>query len=190
MSFLPIASLETDRLLLRPFTQDDAPEVEAACSDDLTQRWLPLPRPYTAESARWWCLEGAPRSRESGDGIQFAAEDRETGRLAGCFGFKATQWIEQRTEIGYWVSPWARGRGLAAEAVRTVCRWGLTGTPIRRISLLAATANTASQRVAEKAGFVREGVLREAGAVHGGRVDYLVYGLIPSDLPTRETGLR
>ena len=61
--------------------------------------------------------------------------------------------------------------------------WALRETPVHRISLLAATGNTASQRVAAKAGFVREGVLRGAGHTHTGRVDCVVYGLVPEDLP-------
>ncbi|MEU8773157.1 GNAT family N-acetyltransferase [Streptomyces sp. NPDC048606] len=175
--------LTTERLVLRPFAERDVPAVRAACDDATTQRWLPLPRPYTEAHARWWCTEGAPASLTGGDGIQFAAEDARTGELVGCFGLKSTNWTELTTEIGYWTVPGARGRGFAPEAVRAVARWALTETPVRRITLLAATGNTASQRVALKSGFTREGVLRGAGTTHDGRVDHVVFGLIPGDLP-------
>ncbi|MER5727700.1 GNAT family N-acetyltransferase [Streptomyces sp. NPDC002138] len=182
MTRFPEESVTTERLVLRPFTPRDAPAVQAACDDELTQRWLPLPRPYTLDHARWWCAEGAPASLLSGDGVQFAAEDRESGELVGCFGLKSTHWAESTTEIGYWVAPTARGRGFAAEAVRAVAAWAFAVTAVRRITLLAATGNLASQRVAEKAGFVSEGVLRSALTTHDGRVDAAVYGLIPTDL--------
>ncbi|MFB7665934.1 GNAT family N-acetyltransferase [Kitasatospora sp. NPDC056138] len=182
MTRFPDASLRTERLVLRPFTVQDVPAVQAACDDELTQQWLPLPRPYTLDHAHWWCTEGAPASLLSGDGVQFAAEDAESGELVGCFGLKSTNWTESTTEIGYWAAPAARGRGFAPEAVRALAAWAFEVTPVRRITLLAATGNRASQRVAEKAGFVREGVLRSALTTHGGRVDSVVYGLLPADL--------
>ncbi|MFF7674951.1 GNAT family N-acetyltransferase [Actinacidiphila glaucinigra] len=183
MHVFPQPVLRTSRLLLRPFSEDDVDDVRLACDDEATQRWLPLPRPYTREAAAWWCREGAAQALRSGDGVQFAAEELDGGRLVGAFGLKSTDWRDGRTEVGYWVGPWARGRGLAPEALRAVCVWALRETPVRRISLLAATGNTASQRVAAKAGFVREGVLRGAGHTHTGRVDCVVYGLVPEDLP-------
>ncbi|MEV6835801.1 GNAT family protein [Streptomyces sp. NPDC051133] len=183
MAQFPDETIRTGRLVLRPFAERDIPAVQAACDDEVTQRWLPLPSPYTEEHARWWCTEGAPQSLSSGDGIQFAAEDGTSGELVGCFGFKSTNWRELTTEIGYWTVPAARGRGFAQEAVRALAAWVFTATPVRRITLLAATENVASQRVALKAGFTREGVLRSAAVTHAGRVDCVAYGLIPRDLP-------
>lgn len=182
MNRFPDAVLRTERLVLRPFAERDVPGVRAACDDATTQRWLPLPSPYTEEHARWWCTQGSPESLSSGDGIQFAAEDAATGELVGCFGLKRTDWRELTTEIGYWTVPAARGRGFAPEAVRALTDWVFAATPVRRVMLLAATGNTGSQRVADKAGFSREGVLREAGTTHAGRVDLVAYGLIPADL--------
>ncbi|MFJ8645337.1 GNAT family N-acetyltransferase [Streptomyces sp. NPDC093546] len=185
MNRFPEAVLRTERLVLRPFAERDVPGVQTACDDATTQRWLPLPSPYTEEHARWWCTQGAPESLTSGDGVQFAAEDAATGELVGCFGLKRTDWRELTTEIGYWTVPAARGRGFAPEAVRAVASWVFDATPVRRVMLLAATGNHGSQRVAEKAGFTREGVLREAGTTHAGRVDVVAYGLLPTDPPPR-----
>jgi RimJ/RimL family protein N-acetyltransferase len=77
-----------------------------------------------------------------------------------------------------------------AEAVVGLSRWALTEAALQRIQLRIAPANEASQRVAEKAGFTREGVARNAGTVHGGRVDLVVWSLIPTDLgrPAAESG--
>ncbi|WP_329183483.1 GNAT family protein [Actinacidiphila glaucinigra] len=81
-----------------------------------------------------------------------------------------------------WVSPWARGRGIAAEATRALATWLLADQGFQRLELRAATGNTASQRVAAKAGLRREGVLRDAGFVHTGRVDLVVFSLVRGDL--------
>ncbi|HXM56544.1 MAG TPA: GNAT family protein [Candidatus Dormibacteraeota bacterium] len=173
--------LQTARLLLRPFEAGDVPDVVAGCADELTQRWLPLPRPYTEADARAWCLEMAPGLLAGGDGIHWAAVELATGRLAGGFGLKRTDWPARVSEIGYWVAPWARGRGVATDAAGEIARWLLADQAFERLELRAATGNAASQRVAEKAGYVREGVLRNAGHVHGGRVDLVVFSVIPAD---------
>jgi RimJ/RimL family protein N-acetyltransferase len=122
------------------------------------------------------------RSRESGDGIHFAMADPGSGRLLGSISLKKTDWRALTSEVGYWVSPWAHGRGLAAEATRALAEWLLGKQGFERLELRAATGNTASQRVAVKAGFTREGVLRSAGFVHAGRVDLAVYSKINADL--------
>ncbi len=181
-STFPETVLRTDRLVLRPFTADDVADTQLACSDELTQRWLPLPSPYTVDHASSWCTEISHHLRTSGDGIHFAVTDAATGQLLGTVGLKKTDWPALVSEVGYWIAPWARGRGTAAEAARTVGEWLLRQQGFQRLVLFAATGNTASQRVAEKAGFQREGLLRNAGYIHGGRVDLFGYSLIPADL--------
>lgn len=157
-------------------------DVQAACADELTQTWLPLPRPYTLEVAREWCMRISPRLRETGDGIHFALAPRRTGRLIGCAGLKKTDWPARVSEIGYWIAPWARGQGYATEAVGAIGRWLLHDLGFERMELRAAVGNVASLRVAERAGLVREGILRNAGFVHGGRVDLVVYSLVRTDV--------
>jgi len=178
----PETVLRTDRLLLRPFTAEDVEDTRLACSDELTQRWLPLPQPYSTEHAASWCTDVSHRLRTSGDGVHFAVTDVESGRLLGTVGLKKTNWPARVSEVGYWSAPWARGRGVMTEATRTLGEWLLGEQGFQRLQLFAATGNTASQRVAEKAGFHKEGVLRNAGHVHGGRVDLFVFSLVPDDL--------
>jgi RimJ/RimL family protein N-acetyltransferase len=178
----PELTLTTPRIVLRALAAADIPDVQLSCADELTQRWLPLPDPYTLEAAADYCTVTAPRFRESGDGICLAMADPDSGRLLGSISLKETNWRALTSEVGYWVSPWARGRGLAAEATRLLAEWLLGEQGFERLELRAATGNTASQRVAVKAGFTHEGMLRNAGFVHAGRVDLAVYSKISTDL--------
>ena len=184
-STFPETVLRTDSLVLRPFSRADVQDTRIGASDELTQTWLPLPSPYTLDHAVDWCTRAAHARRDSGDGIQFAIADPETDRLLGAIDLHKTDWRTLTTDVGYWVAPWARGRGVAAEAAREIGRWALEERALERVELRAATGNLASRRVAERAGYRPEGVLRNAGTTQAGRVDLAVYSLTPDDLDQR-----
>lgn len=181
---MPAVILETERLRLRSLLDRDIDDVHTSCVDPELQRWIPLPAPgrtYTRESAEHFCLNVAPAIRTGGDGQQWAVVDKETGRFTGSVALLRTQWPAMTTEIGYWISPWGRGKRYAAEAVVAVSRWALD-QGFQRVELKAAVDNTGSRKVAEAAGFVREGTERNAMPLHEGRSDLAVFGLIPADL--------
>nr|WP_221442428.1 GNAT family N-acetyltransferase [Nocardiopsis algeriensis] len=181
---MPSVILETERLRLRAFVEADIDDVYASCTDPLLQRWIPLPAPglpYTRRDAEQWCRETAPGMRTGGDGQQWAVTEKGSDRLLGSIGLVRTLWSAMNTEIGYWSAPWARGSGYTSEAAVAVSRWALE-QGFRRVEIKAAPGNTASCRVAEKAGFTFEGVERSAMPLHEGRTDLAVYSLLPADL--------
>jgi RimJ/RimL family protein N-acetyltransferase len=87
-------------------------------------------------------------------------------------------------ELGYWTRADARGQGVAPRAVRLVSRWLFEEQDAGRVQLRAEVENVPSQRVAEKAGFTREGVLRSSGwsERRNRRLDFVVYSLLPPEL--------
>jgi RimJ/RimL family protein N-acetyltransferase len=145
-------------------------------------RWLSAPQPYTVAEGRRWCTDTSHLLRAMGDGIHWVIADPDTDHYLGGIGVKGTDWLRRSTEIGYGMAASARGRGYAAEATRAVAEWILREHSFNRVELFAATGNIASHRVAEKAGFVREGVARNAGFTHSGQQDMAVFSLIPADL--------
>lgn len=184
----PDVTLHADGLTLRPFVEADVPAVVEACTDPVTLTWLPLPTPYTEEVARGFVSAFAPSLLASGRGVLRAVE--VDGELAGAIDLKRADWAARVTEIGYWAHPGSRGRGVMSAATRLLSRWALRDIGFQRVELRIATGNTASLRVAERAGFTREGVLRNAGYVHAGRVDLEVWSLVPADLADRGTQRR
>ena len=86
--------------------------------------------------------------------------------------------------IGYWLAGEARGQGYISRAVRVLARWAFDDLQLARLELTADPENIASQRVAERCGFRKEGHLRSDIVVHhsGERRDSLVYGLLPGEL--------
>jgi RimJ/RimL family protein N-acetyltransferase len=171
-------TLHTDRLTLRPPGADDADGASAAVDDEV-RRWMPWAQGYTRERALRWCVEEA--YRDSVRETHFVIVPRETGRFAGVIGIGRADWESRVAETGYWLGPDGRGNGYITEAVREVARY-VFGLGFHRLELLAATGNTGSQRVAERAGFTHEGVLRSARLVPGGRSDMVLFSLLKGEL--------
>jgi ribosomal-protein-alanine N-acetyltransferase len=178
----PALTVATPRLHVRPLVADDAKYVAEVFADKLTQRWLPVPKEYGTIEGRAWCTELAAERRDSGAGDHYAIVRREDERLVGCLWAKRTDWMARATEVSYAVSSEARGFGVAAEAVDALAIALLLEHGFQRIELRVAPGNVASRRVAEKAGFTYEGLLRNAGYVHSGRVDVEVWSLVAADL--------
>lgn len=198
MPVMPEVVLDTPRIRLRPFRGRDA-EAMVPAVDDRVRHWLTMPEPYDLAAARRWCLVDSHQLRIDGEGQHWVIADRPHDRFLGTVGCNRTRWDAGVTEIGYWVAPGFRGHGLAAEAVRLAASWALRRLDICRVELLAATGNQASRRVAAKAGFVREGVLRQAGRHHGdgasAQRDLECWSLVRGDLapavaPQRQRGRR
>ena len=177
----PQEALSDGVVTLRPWTEADAPEIASALDGDPEiSRWLDLiPQPYTIEDALAYVRGETGNERES----RFALTEAASGRVVGSIG---ATWNEAGdvAEVGYWLRADARGRGAATGAVRLLVRWVLA-EGAARVQLRADIENTASRRVAEKAGFHLEGVLRSASWSPRleRRLDWAMYSLLPGELP-------
>lgn len=171
----------TDRLLLRPWVAADAEHVHRACQDAEIRRWVTaVPSPYTLDAARQFVTELAGRERRAGTGMQCAVVEQDSDRLVASVALMRLGTLIG-AEIGYWVAPWGRGHGYAAEATATLARWAFEHGG-HRVVLLAAPANVASCRTAERAGFRPEGVLREAETDREGQPrDLVLFGRLSTD---------
>jgi RimJ/RimL family protein N-acetyltransferase len=179
---LPDPPLGDGVVRLRPPRAGDLDAVVEGCRDPLTQLYTRVPAPYTAEDGRAF-IAGAPGRRLLGESLDLAIAADEAGdRLLGMIGIVMDRHDPQRGEIGYWVGPRDRGRGVAGRALALLSRWALTAGGLRRLDLCAAVGNGASLRTAERCGFVREGVLREAWFRGPERTDTVLFSLLPRDL--------
>ena len=180
----PDPSLQDGVVLLRPWTDRDVPAIAAACNEEEMAQWLDqIPRPYTEKDAREY-VAATRRGWREGTASSFAIVDVVSDRPVGSVG---VHWLDREhrvAEVGYWVAREARGRGVASRAVRLVSRWAIESCGIERLQLRADVLNEASQKVAEKSGFRREGVLRSSrfSPRLGRRVDFAMYSLLPGEL--------
>jgi RimJ/RimL family protein N-acetyltransferase len=168
---------------LRPWTLDDVPAIAAACDDVEIARWIhQLPSPYRESDAREYVLSTVVAWND-GLGAFFAVVDCNSSDVIGSIALHVLDRELANLEVGYWMAAPARGRGLTTRALTLLSGWALRGVGAQRVQLRADVLNTASLRVAEKAGFTREGTLRASGfnAHEGRRVDYAVFSLVPGD---------
>ena len=182
-ALLPPLGRPTDGVVaLRHVRESDLALVQRACEDAESARWLPLPVPYSAEAARTWALHVVPAEWAAGTAASVAVADAATDELLGAVGLTVGR--DRTGEVGYWTAPQARGRGVAVRAARLHTAWGVTAAGLARVELLTDVRNTASQRVAEKAGFVREGVARSVRSAPRSdeRVDMVVWAYVPDRL--------
>jgi len=139
-----------------------------------------VPSPFTLRHAEHFLAEGVASVFADG-GVAYAIADPHTDELLGGIGFDRVIAIRRQAEIGYWVGPWARSRGVATSAVRALSAHALTHG-LERLELLTHWDNPASQRVALAAGYRREGVRREAlPNRNGGRDDLIAFARLAGD---------
>ena len=163
-------------LVLRPWRLADAPEVLAICQDPEIARWVTIPQPFLSADADAFILNALTMWRDS-TGAAFAIVDGATDRLLGAvtrFGPDGHQ-----ATFGLWLAPEARGRGVGARSLRLVADWTFDTTAAIRLDTFIMVGNEESNRMVERAGFRREGVLRAWDLHHDGvPVDCVVYSLI------------
>jgi RimJ/RimL family protein N-acetyltransferase len=181
---LPDPQLQADSVRLRAWSQADVPAIVAACQDLSIARWSPvIPHPYGTGDAVAW-LAGQEPARLAGEGLDLAVVASETGSILGSIGLTNASTILRRAAIGYWLAPEARGHGYMTTAVRLLAAWAFEHLGLARLELTTDPQNDASQHVAERCGFRREGYMRSHMRIlHSGeRRDSLLYGLLPEDL--------
>jgi RimJ/RimL family protein N-acetyltransferase len=177
---LPDPRLTDGAIALREKTEADVPALVAAVQDPLIPRYTRVPSPYGEREAREFIVERR-RRREAGMELALLVVDAESDGLLGSVGARVDR-DNARAEIGYWVAREARGRGVASRAVFLLGTWLFESLELARLQIHTETENLASQRVAERAGFTREGVLRSYELIKGRSIDVAMFSALPGDL--------
>jgi ribosomal-protein-alanine N-acetyltransferase len=177
---VPVEGVTDGVVRLRLIADADVPAITDACQDPAIQRFTTVPSPYEERHAREW-VTAAAAGMGAGTDLALLIVDAASGDLLGSVGLHAIDPASARCSAGYWVTEAARRRGVAKRALSLVCGLGFDQLELRRIELWIEPENVGSIRVAESAGFMREGILRSFMVVGGRRRDMLMYSLLPQD---------
>jgi len=180
LPYRPIPTLETPRLILRPFRIEDAPVVQRlAGAREVAERVSSIPHPYPDGAAEMWIATHAS-DFDRGNQLTEAITRRSDGVLLGAIGLTISP-QHQRAELGYWLGvPYWR-QGYMTEAARALVDYGFRELGLRRIFARHFGSNPASGRVMQKLGMRCEGVLREHDLKWGHVEDDVYYGLLRSE---------
>ncbi|MBM3121771.1 MAG: GNAT family N-acetyltransferase [Chloroflexi bacterium] len=173
-------TLTTERLLLRPLTLADAPEVQRlAGAREIAATTATIPHPYPDGAAESWIETHAVRF-DRGEAAVFAVTRRADNALLGVVGLEIDAGM-QRAELGYWIGKPYWNLGYCSEAATALVRFALAGLGLRRVFARHFSGNPASGRVMQKIGMRHEGTLRRH-IVKWGEVHNLeIYGLLAGE---------
>lgn len=178
---MPHEVLTDGVVLVDPPTGDDVDAITLACQDPTLARWVPVPQPYGTDDARWFLANVADAGWESGKELTWAVRDLDRA-LLGMISLRLSD--PGSAELGFWVAPWARRRGVVTRAVALVLDEAFhpDGLDLQRVLWRAVVGNWPSRRVAWRAGFRVEGTLRAELPDRGGvRRDAWVGTLLRGD---------
>jgi len=170
---------------LRPWRIADVAAMTAACRDPEIQRWTMVPDGYSEDHARAFVAH-AEAAHDAAASLELAVVDAANGEeVLGAVGLVTIDWDHERADVGYWTAPQARRRGVAVRAVRVLSAWAFAELGLVRLELTPYAGNGPSERVAERAGYTREGVLRSYFRSKTGLVDVVMFSLLRDDPAAR-----
>lgn len=173
-----VSSSEIGAITLRPLREEDIDSIYQACQDPTISTFTRVPYPYDREMAEEF-VRGCDISYRNHQGIVFAIE--VGGQFAGTIGLHGIQLGDHCAEVGYWIEKSHRGKGLGTAALRSLLDFSLKVMEFRRIEGLADYNNLASQRVMERAGMVRDALLRNrVTKPNGEQIDMVLLSIVSS----------
>jgi RimJ/RimL family protein N-acetyltransferase len=174
---LPDPPLRDGNVLLRTLGRADAGAVARACQDPAITRWTTVPLINSERDARRF-IDAAERDRKAARALTLAVV--RDGEFAGASTLTC-DWEHRKGEVGCWITRASREQNVATRALQLVAHWAIDELRLERIELLSHADNEASQRLAVRAGFAREGLLRAYRPSERGREDLVLFSLLPTD---------
>jgi RimJ/RimL family protein N-acetyltransferase len=182
-----VPDLSDGELALRAPAPADVDQITRICADPEIQLWTRVPSPYTTDDARRFVLMAIGALAEGTGAHLLAVDAVDRRRVLGCVGL-SIEAADRSAELGYWVAPDARGRGVATRAGRLLLRYAFDHLGIGAVVLQAGLENAGSNAVARALGFQPVGVLRSSmiagasGDADAPRRDARLYDLVPGEL--------
>ena len=169
---------------IRRYRLDDVAASFEAARESVNElsAWMPWCSPeYSVEDSKAF-ISTRDFEWAKGSEFDFAICDARNGTYLGGVGLNAVNHKDHFANLGYWVRTSRTRQGIAPAAARLIAKFGFEELKLARLEIVAAVGNQRSQRVAERIGATREGVLRNRLTLGGKQVDAVMYSLIPEDL--------
>ncbi|MCD9086457.1 GNAT family N-acetyltransferase [Stenotrophomonas sp. SY1] len=171
----------SDGLLLRPFEDSDATVFAEAVRESVesVSRWMPwASHDYSTVHALEW-FAACRAQRDAGTALEFGIFCQDSGAFLGGAGLNEIRREHRFCNLGYWVRQSRQGQGIAPRCVRALAAHAFANEGLRRVEIVVAVGNTASEKVAVKSGALHEGIARNRLVINDASVPAHVFSLIP-----------
>ncbi len=176
--------IETERLLLRKLSINDAPEVFEYFSDDLVTRYFGLDNFNSVEEAEKIIIS-FNKAFEERKAIRWGITLKETKKVIGSIGFHNINSTSKRVEVGYEITRKEWNKGYGKEALDAAIHYIFNEVKVNRIGATVRPENIPSQKLLKKCGFTEEGTLRDYQFTRGEYFDLIMYSLLKGELKKR-----
>jgi RimJ/RimL family protein N-acetyltransferase len=180
--------LSDEAVILRPLRPDDARPYAAAFRADPELGWL---AGYEDDPDEDWVRKRAeeqPKWAEEGKGLELAIADPSLGEFWGCVTLHGFDWKDRRCEVGFWLVPEVRQRGVGTRATSLAVSWAFENLDLLRVEMTTTPDNLVVPRLARRLGFTYEGTLRKRAVERGRRVDVLWFGVLREEWTAESAG--
>lgn len=174
-------SFESSRLLIRAALWGDGAAVNEAVQESIAELspWMPWAQHIPSVEESEASLRKSRLQFLERKDIRSLLVNKETGHLVGSDGLHRIDWQVRKFEIGYWVRTSCAGQGYITEAVSAIADFAVQELQAARLEIRCDSRNTQSARVAERAGFTLEGILRNDKLdVQGALRDNMIYSKV------------
>ncbi|QQE13496.1 GNAT family N-acetyltransferase [Planctomycetota bacterium] len=172
-----ITEFETDRLVIRQFSEADAPKVFEMLSDEEIARNAGAPWPYEMKHATGW-ISMHDDLFKKGETLPYAIEVKDTEELIGCVSLNNMYTPNGPGDLGFWLGRNYWGNGYATEAAKCMIEIGFQTLGLNKVYTFCLSGNVGSEHVLKKCGLIREGVLRQQMPRGGKFIDMIYYGIL------------
>jgi ribosomal-protein-alanine N-acetyltransferase len=180
--------LSDGRVTLRWLRAEDAAPFAQAFRDDPDLGRLVGAERDPVEPGVRERIAGQEERAAEGRGIQLAIADAASDAFWGSMILHSFDWHSRRAEVGFWLVPAVRGRGVGSSAVTLALSWAFETYDLLRIEMTTTPENPAVPALARLLGFTHEGVLRARNIERGRRVDIIWFGLLREEWLSRDAG--
>jgi ribosomal-protein-alanine N-acetyltransferase len=187
INFKPFPVLTTERLVLRKKTKDDVHELFFLRSDEHVMKYLDRPKARSIEDAAGF-IDMINNALENNEGITWGISLKDDPKLIGNIGFWRIEKGNYRAEIGYALHPAYHKKGIMYEAMKAVLNYGFNVIGLHSVEANINPANTASAKLLEKTGFIKEAHFRQNYFFEGKFLDSVIYSLIAPPKTTSGKG--
>ena len=174
VNFEPFPTLQTQRLILRKISNEDAEDLFQLRNNDDAMKYINKARPQSIDETK----ELIAKMNDISQRIQWAITSKEDDKLIGTIGYHVIYKEHHRAEIGYMLHPAQWGKGIMSEAIAAVLDFGFNHIGLHSIEARINPINKASSKILLKHAFEKEGYFKQSFFYQGTYIDSEIYSLI------------